>query len=218
VARLERCIALVFDISLFILVRLVLVETTFAEFRSRSHGASNPPLPPGKIRPTQAHFIFEQERLADQLTDDKVKQLLALTSSLSALVTAIALSHFGLAADRIVLILVPLLAAVYICLGGLMDVRRYSLPTISEASADPEEQEWVRGVIAATGFNRGSRFFRVDLYRAALRWFLLALLIAPFAVAFHATAGTSVASKVRAIPHPASPNTPSEGAGDLYRL
>jgi hypothetical protein len=181
--RLERWLIFVFDISLFILVRLVLVDITLAEFRQRSHGVLNPPLPAGRISPSQAQFVFEQERLADEHTDDKVKQLLTLTSSLTALLTAIAVSRFGLGVSEIAVVLLPLLAAVYICLGGVLDIRIHSLPTITQVGADPEDQEWARGMVSATGVNRGSRFFRVDLYRAALRWFLVALLIAPFVVA-----------------------------------
>jgi len=212
VAKLERWLTFVFDVSLFILVRLVLVDMTFGEFQERSHGVSNPPLPPGKIRPNQAHFIFEQERLADQHTDDKVKQLLTLTSALATLVAAIAVSKFGLGVHRIPVILLPLLAAVYICVGGLLDVRVHSLPTLSEAGADPDDQEWARGVIAATGFNRGSRFFRVDLYRAALRWFLVALLIAPLAVAFR----TVIATRMTGASTSAHSEPPARGPTVIY--
>lgn len=183
-STIESGIAFLFDFSLFLLVRLVLVEVTIAELRRRSFAVSNPPTPPGKIAADQAQFIFEQERLADQHTDDKVKQLLTLSSSLAALVTTVALSRFGLDLFPTAVILLPLLAAVYICLGGLLDVRVHSLPTLSEVGGDPSAQEWARGMISAAGINRGTRFLRVSLYRAALRWFLLALLVAPLAVEF----------------------------------
>jgi hypothetical protein len=193
VAKVETWATAIFDLGLFILVRAVFVDMTLEDFHERSYGASMPPLPPGRIKSDHAHFIFEQERLADQHTDDKVRQLLTVTSALAALVSTIALSKFGVAIHGVVLIGLPLLPAVYICVGGLLGIRVHSLPTVSEAGADPNDQEWARGLITATGFNRGSRLFRVDLYRAALRWFLLALLLVPFVLAFRALIGVSIA-------------------------
>jgi len=181
VYRLERWVARVLDGALFCLVRVVLVEPTWAELRERTYHVSGPPAPPGKISPAQARFIFEQEQLSDEHTDNKVRQLLTLTSALATLVSAIALSKFG--RGVVALILIPLLATVYICLGGLLGVRVYHLPT---ASVERNEQEWARDMLTATRLNRGASALRVDLYRAALRWFLLALIVAPIAVGLEA--------------------------------
>jgi hypothetical protein len=124
-----------------------------------------------------------------------------LDITLATLVTTLALSKFGLGLCRISLILIPLMASVYICLGGLLVVQKHSLPEMSAAEGDPDDQQWAKDMIVAIRFNRGRRFCRVDLYRAALRWFLLALLLAPLAVVFRPGIATTTTAKFAAAPH-----------------
>lgn len=125
------------------------------------------------LDPKRAEFLWTEQEAASAHTDEMTKQLLTLSS---ALVTVfITLLPWALLVLRFAAI-AALLVSVVFCLQGF-GVRRKSVPDTPYAMSEVGDREWTNDLITATGYNRGSHFHRVDLYRAAKRWFMLALLL-----------------------------------------
>jgi hypothetical protein len=116
--------------------------------------------------------LYEQQEKASEHTDTNVRQLLTLSSSLATL--AIGLSTY-LSSRWPAMAFLPLFASVYICV-ELLGVRVGSVPSLSsERGANPT---WTRDLAKATRLNRAVHAYHVQLYRAALNWFLIAFLVA----------------------------------------
>ncbi|OFV81029.1 MAG: hypothetical protein A2W26_08950 [Acidobacteria bacterium RBG_16_64_8] len=164
--------------ALFILARLVLVEIPIRYIEQhRGPSIGHTPLPDTPLDPMRAEFLWREQEAASSHTDSMFKQLLTLSSALATVV-------FTLLGGAQPWLRVPaiggLLVSVLFCLQGL-GVRRESAPDTPHVADPSGDQQWAEDIIAATRYNRGSHAHRVDLYRAAWRWFVLALVLAALA-------------------------------------
>ena len=164
--------------TLFLLARLVLVEIPvrhIEDHRGPSIGHTPPPATP--LDPVRAEFLWREQESATAHTDSMVKQLLTLSSALATVAfTLLGGTQPWLRAPAIA----GLLVSVLFCLQGL-GVRRVSAPDTPHTADPTGKQLWAEDVIAATRYNRGSHGHRVDLYRAAWRWFVIALVLSAIA-------------------------------------
>ena len=129
----------------------------------------------------QAEFLYKQQREDSAHTDDKVKQLLTLSASLT---TAIMVFTRDVEPRWLVAAVMGLLiACVFLCL-SVLDVRTAMMPTLEDARRDDLESEWARDLLQSCLDNRRRHAFRVDRYRAAGRYFNLALLLTPVITIF----------------------------------
>lgn len=173
--RLDDAATAIYDLLLFLLARVALVAVTLAEVRRNSRLAAAAPTIPSRIRPAQARFHFDQIQESSKHTDEKVKQLLTLSVALNAFLVAFARALGGGA--LVFTVALGLTACVFLCVGTLR-VRSSALPDLQDALSDPGEHGWARDLVAAAQHQRLSHLYRVDLYRAARRWFVLALTLA----------------------------------------
>jgi len=168
---LEKRVQILRDWLLWCVLRIALVGVELADIHQQAYSIKSPKIPPGSLRSEDAHFIYAQQEAASQHTDDKIKQLLTLASSFATFLVAI-----GPGFTR--LLLLPLAAVVFLCIAAL-GVRTGSLPDLSPSESDRNGQTWTRDLIRAVQINRGSHFYRVDLYRGARRWFLITFFMMP---------------------------------------
>lgn len=169
-----------YDALLFVLARLILVEVTWEEVKDSKRPWKAPTKVPEQVNASQAKFRLEQQQKSSTHTDEKVKQLLTLSVALNAFIVAFAR---GLGSAMLIGVMAfSLTASVFLCIGTLR-VRPSAEPDLSDPSIDPEEFAWAKDLILATQQEQLAHMYRVDLYRAARRWFLLAFAITPFIVA-----------------------------------
>jgi hypothetical protein len=162
--RVEKAIFFLLDLLLFVTLRVTIVEATFAEVRARAYKKAFV-LPTHRIAPSQAQFLYEEQKRADDHVYDKVKQLLLLTSAVAA--------YLHRDSPHPVLLSLPLLAVILICAVDL-SVRVFSVPDYADPDNDPSERQWALDLAKATHENFTRSSFRADLYRAALRWLVIA--------------------------------------------
>jgi hypothetical protein len=156
------------DLVIYILANVVRLPLDLSNIRDNSLDAEYSDVAALRLYASQARFLFEQQEAASGHTDDKVKQLLILSSSLATFIAAYApLSIAWLA-------LLPLGSSICISIRNI-HVRNYAIPEISDQRIDAAEQQWCRDLITATEHNRASHAYRVRLYSAALRWFGFAI-------------------------------------------
>jgi hypothetical protein len=160
------------DLLLLFILRIALVGVQLNDIRDESYSTNSPSIPSGTLQSQQVQFIYAQQEAASQHTDDKIKQLLTLSSSFATFLLAIGGTGYGR------LLLFPLAAVVLLCISALA-VRTGSLPELSASEGDRNSQVWARDVMRAVQVNRGSHFYRVDLYRGARRWFLVTVFMMP---------------------------------------
>jgi hypothetical protein len=167
----------------FLLTRLALVTVSLRETRAEQYPVTTL-VPNHAIDKGQAEFLFTTEREDSAHTDEKVKQLLTLSSSLAAVILVFARD----VRPRwiIVLLLALLVVTVFMCV-GVFGVRTVNLPTVEDAAKDDNDGTWAKDVIRSYAENEARHAFRVDRYRAAVRYFLLALVLTPVAAAFTAS-------------------------------
>lgn len=157
---------------LWLLMRVALVTPSLREIQERKYPLAKG-LPEHEIAEAEARFLFQLAESASDHTDDKIKQLLTLSSSL---VTVLAL--FG---DRVqprilvVIVALTLLVSVLMCVTAL-GVRRWAVPDVFEPTGAEDSDTWARNLLQATYTNRSFHAFRVDQYRSALRYFVAALI------------------------------------------
>lgn len=162
------------------LMRVVCVRTTRAQVRARTYEPQGS-LPQYDVDEAQAEFLYKQQREDSAHTDDKVNQLLALSSSLTA---AIAVFTLDVQPRWLVAVVMGLLiACVFLCL-SVLEVRTANLPTLEDANSDDLKKRWARDLLVTCFANRGRHAFRVDRYRAAGRYFTVALLLTPIIAFF----------------------------------
>src|SRR4051794_13346996 len=70
------------DRSLWLLMRIAFTDPSLREAQKRAYPGEQ--LPQHKIKENEARFLFELAETASDHTDDKIKQLLTLSSSLVA--------------------------------------------------------------------------------------------------------------------------------------
>jgi hypothetical protein len=162
------------------LMRVVLVRATRAQVRDRSYEPQGS-LPHYDVDEVQAEFLYKQQREDSAHTDDKVNQLLALSSSLTA---AIAVFTLDVQPRWLVAVVMGLLiACVFLCL-SVLEVRTANVPTLEDANSHDSNKRWARDLLVSCFANRARHAFRVDRYRAAGRYFTMALLLTPIIAFF----------------------------------
>jgi hypothetical protein len=155
---------------LWLIMWVARIDLTPMEVQQRSYGSV--PVPNQKFDKDQAKLVFELTEAGSDHTDDKVKQLLGLGSSL---VTVIALFGGGVRPRALVVFTaLMLLLSIVLCVSAL-EVRTRVVPTADPVN-DEGEDNWARDLVQASASNRAFHAFRVDQYRAASRFFLAALL------------------------------------------
>lgn len=173
------------------LMRVVFVRTTFAQVRTRTYGPQGS-LPKYDVDEEQAEFLYRLQREDSAHTDDKVNQLLALSSSLTA---AIAVFTLDVHPRWLVAVVMGLLiACVFLCL-SVLEVRTANLPTLEEAKGYDSKKMWAKDLLESCFANRGRHAFRVDRYRAAGRYFTMALLLTPI-IAFFSVSKPDPSEKI----------------------
>lgn len=178
-----------------ILTRLARVHVTSAHIRERSYPPQGS-LPLHDIDAAQAEFQYRLQREDSAHTDDKVKQLLTLSSALASVVVVFT----GDVQPRLI-VAIPmglLLASVFLCLGAL-GVRTINAPTLEDMRRSDIKQQWAKDLLSSCFANRGRHAFRVDCYRAAARYFVLALLGTPVILFFSVPKPNPALESVRAI-------------------
>lgn len=168
------------DRLLFALSRLVGIKTTLEEARTRTYPMTIP-VPDHTVDPDQAEFLFKGQREDSTHTDDKVKQLLTLSSSLATVVLVFARDVRP--PWMVVVLLGLLVSAVFLCL-SVLDVRTFQIPTLEDATNKDLKSVWARDLLQSFVANKARHDFRVDRYRAAGRYFRAALILTPVAAAF----------------------------------
>jgi hypothetical protein len=123
---------------------------------------------------TRATFVYEQGKLDSAHTDEKVRQLLSLSGILTPI--AVVLVNSGRPGFAGWVVVGLLLMSVFLCLQNL-EVRNEVRVTDESVSDD----DWSWSLHDAAQWNAASHSFRVDAYRSARRYFLMALIMTPVA-------------------------------------
>ena len=124
-----------------------------------------------------AMLIFDQQEIGSKHTDEMAKQLLAIGGILTPLAVALRAPH------STVVTLMPiaaLLIMVALCM-RIFNVRMVSVPDPPRAGEAGSQAQWAKDLLDAAMVNGRSHALRVDLYRAAQRWFIIALVAAVWA-------------------------------------
>lgn len=163
--------------AVFLLCRVALVDLAFREVRAKRYLDAKRP-PDHALDAGQAEFLFKAQREDSSHTDDKVKQLLTLSSSLATIILAFVRD----VRPRwlVVSALALLFACVYLCV-SVLDVRGGQGPTPGDAGQDDRDLKrgWARDLVASLYVNQRAHAYRVDRYRAAGRYFRVAFLLTP---------------------------------------
>ncbi len=177
VRAVEFALTWIGDLFVFVLCWIGHTEPTWAEVRRRIYLDATR-VPSHALDSAQSEFRFKLQREDSSHTDDKVKQLLTLSAALSTII--VALVRDVRPRWLVVVVLAVLFACVYVCVAAL-GVRRDVLPGLGDAGqADGSLQAaWARDLAEATVLNGRAHAFRVDLFRAAGRFFRLAFLLTP---------------------------------------
>lgn len=173
----EAALTALFDGLSWILLRAVAIDIAWSDLRRDTYEVAPPPaLPP---EPTQAEFLFSVQRENSAHTDSKVGQLLSLASALAAVIVV-----FVRDARPWWLLLTlstSLVASVFLCITALA-VRRDMLPLL-EPKGRVAKREWGPDLLTCIQSNDASHRLRVDRYRAAMRYFFVALIATPLLAA-----------------------------------
>lgn len=159
-----------FDTLLWAAMRCVGIGVSRRAVHLRSYDAD--PVPAHPVDPEQAKFLFDACEAANSHTDDKVKQLITVSSSLA---TFISIFAHDVHPRWLVVVVVALLVVTVMLSLSVFGVRREMVPTLEDCSITGNDTVWAADLIRSCHANRASHFFRVDLYRAASRYFLAAL-------------------------------------------
>jgi hypothetical protein len=178
--KAEGLLTLAADVLLFVLMQLVLVRVPWRNFREGSYPASDTARPlPVSVDSSQAESLFKIGQEDSAATDDKVKQLLALSASLATL--TLVFGRDARPAWLFVFLVAALVAVVLLCV-SVFRVRKITVPTI-EDDPDAQARQWGRDILRSYYANRATHNFRTDQYRTAHRYFVLALVSLAFLAA-----------------------------------
>jgi hypothetical protein len=170
---LEKLGTRVFDAVLMLLLYLALVPVEWKRVRLRSYPTPGT-TPDATVE--QAEFLFELQRDDSAHTDDKVKQLLTLSASLAGITLV-----FGqdVRPRWPFALLIGLLVAVGLLCVSVIGVRSGMVPTPVPGSGDEADIERARDLMQSYDANVAAHGYRADRYRAATRYFRLALILTP---------------------------------------
>lgn len=194
---IEAGIVCVYDCAIFLLLRGMGIEARFGEVRKRAYRRSDT-IPGFPIDPAQAEFVFRWEREGSDHTDDKTKQLLALSSSLVTVVLVFANDAKPVA--LLILVMALLLAVVILCV-AVLGVRTSSTPTLEDSTNPHNQKIWAKDLVIAASINAAGHRFRVDCYRTAARYLLLALLLTPVLAALSKSKPDTSAELLQVLEH-----------------
>lgn len=215
---IESVLTAALDILLTLLLWIALVPLKWNSVRLRRYDNLYRG-PDSKVEPAQAEFLFKLQREDSNATDDKVRQLLTLTTSLAA-ITLLFGSRVNPLALFVVLVSL-LLAAVLLCL-SIFEVRPGMFPTPEDSTNKETTSEWASDLMRSYYANRATHAFRVDRYRAALRYFRAALLLTPVIAVLSVGRDTqqrqtSIVTKTTTLPQVDSAALHRPGADSLRR-
>lgn len=159
-----------FDTLLWAAMRCVGIDVSRQAVHIRGYAVD--PIPAHPVDAEQAKFLFDACETANSHTDDKVKQLITVSSSLATFISVFA--HDVRPRALVVIVVALLVVTVMLCL-SVFGVRREMVPTLEDCSVNGNAQVWAADLLRSCHANRARHFFRVDLYRAASRYFLVAL-------------------------------------------
>jgi hypothetical protein len=175
VRTVEVALVWLHDVGLFVLLRVALIEVRFEKIRDRQVPVAhrhNDQIPVN-VDKAQAEFLYKLAREDSASTDDKVKQLLTLSSSLATL--ALVFGRDARPKVLFVCFVAALVAAVVLCL-SVLEVRRGQVPTLEESGTEASSR-WGNDLYDSYRVNRKLHYSRADRYLAALRYFRVALLV-----------------------------------------
>jgi hypothetical protein len=125
------------DVLMLCLTWLVAVPASRDEIRARAYSPQGT-MPLHDVDRAQAEFLYKQQREDSAHTDDKVKQLLTLSASLT---TAIVVFTRDVEPRWLVAAVMGLLiACVFLCL-SVLDVRTAMMPTLEDVRCDDLESK-----------------------------------------------------------------------------
>ena len=93
----------------------------------------------------------------------------------------------------LVLLLALLVACVYLCI-SIFDVRTEHAPKLENADDEGAANQWARDLAVSRLANRARHEFRVARFRAAGRYFIVALLVTPLVAIFTQSKPDAVAA------------------------
>ena len=165
-------------IFVYLLCRVAFIELSLKEVRAGRY-LNVKDTPTHVLDSGQAEFLFKTQREDSSHTDDKIKQLLTLSSSLATIILAFVRDVHP--QWLVVLVLAVLFACVYLCI-SVLEVRSGQQPTPGEAAQGDDAElknRWAHDLVSSLYVNQRAHAYRVDRYRAASRYFRLAFLLTP---------------------------------------
>ncbi len=171
--KAAKLVAFPVNLLLFILMRSVLVRVPWWQVRARGYPGPDPEQSlPESVDSAQAESLFKIGQEDSAATDDKVKQLLALSASLATI--ALVFGRDTRPPWLFACLVAALVAVVFLCV-SVFEVGTITRPTAEDNTTEKHKQ-WGRDVLRSYYANRATHNFRTDEYRAAHRYFRLALL------------------------------------------
>jgi hypothetical protein len=170
----ERVARFLEDVLVAVLIKVVGVSSSWREIRAKRYelavfdyeSLSN-------IDVEHAKFFFEQIQASQEKTDEKVAHLLTLSGSLAGFTSIV--GAFILANLTSTLVVGALVGCVVLCLANI-SVRTERVPDLVDASDERYNVDWAKELLRSANDNYGWHAYRVDIFRAARRWFLLAMI------------------------------------------
>ncbi|HEY4320936.1 MAG TPA: hypothetical protein VGM77_07095 [Gemmatimonadales bacterium] len=172
IAGLESVGTWVWDALLFVLLWLALVPLPWRWVRIRGYEGDSALIPSGPTATDAAEFAYLRQRENSGATDDKAKLLLTLSSSLATIV--VTFGHDARPRWLFVTVVSALVASVILCI-SVFGVRTGMEPIPEKNADDPKGEQWSKDVLRSAGVNQQEHRYRTDRYRAATRYFRLAL-------------------------------------------
>jgi hypothetical protein len=161
------------DAVVFALLRAAGMSVAWRSVREESTDSGMSVDKNKKYLASEAAMLFEIGKGASDHTDDKAKHLMALSASLFTFLLVFARDlepHI-----LMVLSVVAFLLTVVLC-QKILGVRVEMAP--SPVAGESFRDEWARDLISSYIYNRNRHAFRVEVFRAACRWFLLGFVLA----------------------------------------
>jgi len=172
---IENLASATHSLLLTVLLWIAMVRVDWRSVRSRQYNGFQRSFPP-HVAVDAAAFLFKLQREDSTSTDEKVKQLLTLSSSLATIALVLA----GEVRPRwLGEVLVAFLVACVVLCVSVLEVRAQMVPVPDDANSGGFDRfAWAHDLQRSYYANRASHASRTDRFRAATRYFRVALLIA----------------------------------------
>jgi len=160
-------VALVFEVGFWEL----LTPGEYAEEKlARSNEAGRFP---NSIDKGQAEFLFALQEAATNHTDLQVRQLLTLCGTMLTLEVGLTRGNFRSSWE--VVAVAGLLATLLLCIVCVQSKNYWSPEPIPELAGQSASARWYKDMYLSMKKNEFSNDSRVEVYKAARRWFLIAV-------------------------------------------